>query len=149
MGNFRSDNRGGFGNRSSGRSGGRSSGSFGGRDRFGGRGRFDRDRDSDGFGRRRPLEMHDVTCDKCGKQCQVPFKPTGDKPVFCSDCFRKNEGPSGSGNKQSQSGMSSEQFNKLNVKLDKILKVLENLEIDYDDSEEDSDEEDKDSEDNI
>ena len=28
-------------------------------------------------------------CDNCGKDCVVPFKPTGIKPVFCSDCHRK------------------------------------------------------------
>lgn len=34
-------------------------------------------------------EMHDVTCDQCGVRTQVPFKPTGDKPVYCRDCFRR------------------------------------------------------------
>jgi CxxC-x17-CxxC domain-containing protein len=37
-------------------------------------------------------EMHKATCDKCGNSCEVPFRPTGSKPVFCRDCFRKNEG---------------------------------------------------------
>ena len=48
-----------------------------------------------GFERRGPgsfeKEMFTVTCAKCGERCEVPFKPRGDKPVFCSDCFRKNE----------------------------------------------------------
>lgn len=35
-----------------------------------------------------PREMHSATCASCGKQCQVPFQPTGDKPVYCSDCFQ-------------------------------------------------------------
>jgi CxxC-x17-CxxC domain-containing protein len=34
-----------------------------------------------------PRTMHSATCSDCGKNAQVPFKPTGDKPVFCSDCF--------------------------------------------------------------
>ena len=34
-----------------------------------------------------PREMHDATCSKCGKACQVPFKPTEGKPVYCNDCF--------------------------------------------------------------
>ena len=98
MGNFRPDSRGGF----RGRSGG---------SRFGGR-------------PKRSFEMHDVTCDKCGKQCQVPFKPTLGKPVFCSDCFRKNEG-SRNQDGFSQSGMSAEQFSQINAKLDKIIQALE------------------------
>lgn len=35
-----------------------------------------------------PRQMSDAVCAKCGAQCQVPFKPRGDKPVYCSDCFR-------------------------------------------------------------
>jgi len=38
-----------------------------------------------------PREMHEATCSGCNKQCEVPFKPNGRKPVFCSDCFRKDE----------------------------------------------------------
>lgn len=37
-------------------------------------------------------EMFEAVCDECGKECQVPFKPTGNKPIFCNDCFRKQEG---------------------------------------------------------
>ncbi|MFH1404283.1 MAG: CxxC-x17-CxxC domain-containing protein [Candidatus Altiarchaeota archaeon] len=40
---------------------------------------------NDGFGR----EMHDAVCSKCGQSCQVPFKPTEGKPVYCKECFRK------------------------------------------------------------
>lgn len=29
-----------------------------------------------------------ITCSNCGKQDTVPFKPTGDKPVLCRDCFK-------------------------------------------------------------
>ncbi len=35
-------------------------------------------------------EMHKATCSDCGKECEVPFKPTQGKPVRCQDCFRKN-----------------------------------------------------------
>lgn len=34
-----------------------------------------------------PREMHPAVCAQCGKQTQVPFKPRGDRPVYCSDCF--------------------------------------------------------------
>ena len=161
MGNFRSDSRGGFRNRSSGNRtggssfGGRSDGNRSGGSRFGGSGgsRFGgRDGGRDGFrGRdsRRPAEMHEITCDKCGKQCEVPFKPTGDKPVFCSDCFRKNSSPGNDSDSRNQnrtqSGFSSEQLNKINAKLDRIIKILQELEIDNEeDSEESENDEDLD-----
>ena len=46
-----------------------------------------------GFGRggsRQPREMHAATCAACGKETQVPFRPSGDRPVYCSDCFSQN-----------------------------------------------------------
>src|SRR3989344_8385230 len=51
-----------------------------------------------GFGGRggdrgdRPTTMHQATCSTCNKDCQVPFRPTGDKPVYCRDCFNKQGG---------------------------------------------------------
>lgn len=139
MADFRSGGRGGFGGgRSSSRGGfgGGRGGGFGGRG--GGRGGF-RDRDSRG-----PVEMHDATCAKCGKECQVPFRPTGDKPVYCSACFEQNN-PREGRSSGSGSGISQDQFKQLNDKLDKILSVLEQIEI-VDDSEDEL-EEDEDSED--
>ena len=37
-----------------------------------------------GYGQR---EMFTATCDSCGREARVPFRPTGAKPVYCSDCF--------------------------------------------------------------
>ena len=37
---------------------------------------------------RAPREMHEVTCASCGGVARVPFLPRGDRPVYCSDCFR-------------------------------------------------------------
>ena len=37
---------------------------------------------------RAPREMFAATCASCGKEAQVPFRPNGTKPVYCSDCFR-------------------------------------------------------------
>ena len=34
-----------------------------------------------------PREMHKATCTKCKKECQVPFKPTEGKPVYCKECY--------------------------------------------------------------
>ena len=36
---------------------------------------------------RGPREMHPAVCAQCGIDTTVPFRPTGDKPVYCSDCF--------------------------------------------------------------
>ena len=41
-----------------------------------------------GGGFSRPREMHDAVCARCGQETQVPFRPTGARPVYCSDCFR-------------------------------------------------------------
>ena len=38
---------------------------------------------------RSPRQMFPVTCAECGKSTEVPFEPNGDKPVYCSDCYRK------------------------------------------------------------
>jgi len=32
-------------------------------------------------------EMHKATCGDCGKDCEVPFEPRQDKPVYCNECF--------------------------------------------------------------
>ena len=34
-------------------------------------------------------EMHPAVCAQCGKDTEVPFRPSGDRPVYCSDCFSK------------------------------------------------------------
>ncbi len=41
------------------------------------------------FGGARRATMYPVTCSQCGKQTEVPFEPRGDRPVYCSDCYRK------------------------------------------------------------
>jgi CxxC-x17-CxxC domain-containing protein len=46
---------------------------------------------SDSGGFRAPRQMFSVVCDECGKDTQVPFEPRGDKPVYCSDCYRKTK----------------------------------------------------------
>lgn len=40
---------------------------------------------------RPPREMHDITCADCGSESQVPFKPDGDRPVYCQECFQKHK----------------------------------------------------------
>ena len=65
--------------------------------------------------------MFDATCDKCGKRFELPFKPTGGRPVYCNECFDKG-GDSLSNDKAIN--QYKEQFDMLNVKLDRIIKVL-------------------------
>jgi CxxC-x17-CxxC domain-containing protein len=85
---------GGGGFKKGGFSGGRGGG-FGGGSKFGGRGGFG-GANQGGFGdRNKEVTMHDATCADCHKPCQVPFRPTNDRPVFCRDCFAKNGGPAG------------------------------------------------------
>ncbi|HUU77482.1 MAG TPA: CxxC-x17-CxxC domain-containing protein [candidate division Zixibacteria bacterium] len=36
-------------------------------------------------------EMHQVQCADCGQQTEVPFKPDGERPVYCQDCYRKRK----------------------------------------------------------
>jgi len=40
---------------------------------------------------RPPREMHKATCSECGAECEVPFKPTEGKPVYCRECFAKRK----------------------------------------------------------
>ena len=137
MGNFRPQGRVGFGGRS--------------RDRgFGGdRGGFGRDRNSE----RRNVEMYDATCSKCNKKCQVPFRPTGSKPVFCSECFgqqgdRMDRGNFVQRNNNFQASSNSNvDLSGINAKLDKIIAILQELELDVVDG--DMTDADDDSEDEI
>ena len=119
-------------------------------------GRFDRDNGSRrgrDFGRRGyddrgsgRTQMHQAVCSNCGKTCEVPFRPNGSKPVYCSDCFQNNRGSdsrnfdsrnSGEnfrrprfennreyGNKDKEHDNYSKQFAQLNAKLDTILTML-------------------------
>ena len=92
------------------------------RNDFGGRG-----------GDRGDRQMFDAICSNCGKACQVPFRPSGDKPVYCSDCFEKMGGrdrdreprfdrPQAAPRVDTQF---KTQLDVLNIKLDKIISLLE------------------------
>lgn len=123
MGNYNRDDRGGFS-----RGGDRGRGGFSrGRSSFGGsRGGFGRDD-------RGPREMFKTTCSNCGKECEVPFRPTNGKPVYCSDCFEKmgNGGRSEPRRDERPSFrpqapvVDNSQFVAMNAKLDKIISLLE------------------------
>ncbi len=38
-----------------------------------------------------PREMHKATCAECGQECEVPFKPDGERPVYCRECYKKHK----------------------------------------------------------
>jgi CxxC-x17-CxxC domain-containing protein len=40
-----------------------------------------------GGGMRGDRQMYPAICDECGRETMVPFQPSGNKPVYCSDCF--------------------------------------------------------------
>ncbi len=80
------------------------------------------DRGSRGRGNRRDSQRTRVTCSACGKECEVPFKPTSSKPVYCDECFSKTNDRSGS---VSLKNDYSHEFDVINEKLNKIMKVLE------------------------
>lgn len=50
---------------------------------FGSKGGFDRG----------PRQMFKADCAKCGNVCEVPFRPNGTKPVYCNNCFVKDDAP--------------------------------------------------------
>ena len=53
---------------------------------------------------RAPRQMTQVTCSNCGKETEVPFVPTGDRPVYCSDCFSQMGGGSSRSGGSSRGG---------------------------------------------
>ena len=87
----------------------------------------------------RPREMFKTVCSNCNKDCEVPFRPTTGKPVYCSDCFetmggresndRRPERPERSRSDfsdrpQAPRADNSKQLEELNSKLDKIIELL-------------------------
>lgn len=85
--------------------------------------------------------IHKATCSDCGVSCEVPFLPKGDKPVYCKACFQKhrsnnlvkfsgkgnsnfNNKPSNQNNGGGNTGDYKTQLEQINLKLDRILKIL-------------------------
>lgn len=36
-------------------------------------------------------QLYNVKCSNCGKDTQVPFQPSGDRPVYCRDCYMQKK----------------------------------------------------------
>lgn len=77
-------------------------------------------------------QMFNAICDGCGDNCKIPFEPRNGKPVFCSSCFAKNNGgddrprrsESSSYSRPSPVTSSNIDLDAINVKLDKIIRLL-------------------------
>jgi CxxC-x17-CxxC domain-containing protein len=96
--------------------------------------------------------LYKAICADCGQECEVPFKPTGSKPVYCRSCFKQNEalesdnrfddhrrkpmgrprfdsrrgpGPGPGGFSGGGGGASREALEEINRKLDKIIEALD------------------------
>ena len=41
-----------------------------------------------------PRQMFPAVCSSCGKDTEVPFQPSGDKPVYCRECFQERRASS-------------------------------------------------------
>lgn len=74
---------------------------------------------------RRRQEMHKAVCVNCGNNCEVPFRPSGDKPIYCSNCFEKEDRSNRSSGKSYQPKENHDKkHDEINAKLDKILSIL-------------------------
>lgn len=96
-----------------------------------------------------PKQLFSAICADCRKPCQVPFRPSGDKPIYCKDCFMKRkektagdtwraEAPQGGSPKQSSAPVKPQQstdgvqlidlkrqMDVMSEKLDMLLQKLE------------------------
>ncbi|MEP7103250.1 MAG: CxxC-x17-CxxC domain-containing protein [Candidatus Dojkabacteria bacterium] len=117
--------------------------------RGGGYGRRDSERSNFNDRGNSDRQMFPAVCDNCGKDCEVPFKPNGSKPIFCNECFRemggndreqnserfdfkkqnfeRRESPRNENRDESANATAymKQQFDVLNTKLNKIMAALE------------------------
>jgi CxxC-x17-CxxC domain-containing protein len=97
------------------------------------------------FGGPRPegVELFDAICAKCGNACQVPFRPNGQKPVYCRACFGNPQNSAGKENfirrdvparpfeprpeSNREIADLKQQVNTMNTKIDTILRIVETM----------------------
>ncbi|MDX9970284.1 MAG: hypothetical protein RBS56_00030 [Candidatus Gracilibacteria bacterium] len=102
----------------------------GGRDRDRGDRRDRRDRDDRG-GRRDDKKRYPAVCCECGRDFELPFRPSSDRAVYCSDCFEgkrdENDFPRGGKGAEEEADFAEyfeEKFAELNAKLDAVVRLL-------------------------
>ena len=83
-------------------------------------------------GRKDIPQKFDAVCSKCGNACQVPFRPSNTRPVYCKDCFgapqqtlpSKKILQTNGGEGKSIADL-TRQIAAMNTKIDSMLKILE------------------------
>lgn len=72
-------------------------------------------------------ERFQATCAQCNTICEVPFKPNGKKPVYCRNCFKKDDAPAHATRSAGPTSADdlTRQFDRLNFKLDRLIKAVE------------------------
>ncbi len=103
-------------------------------------------------GDRGPVTMHKAVCDECHNNCEVPFRPSGDKPIYCNDCFSGKRGNDDRGPRRdfsdrgpkkefndrpapsfskapvaSSNDDTKKQLSEMNSKLDRLLTAIEKM----------------------
>ena len=79
------------------------------------------------FQNKKEKQLFAATCADCKKQCEIPFIPSGDRPVYCSDCFKKKGGSSGNDRPRFENRSNEQiknQLEAISAKLDRVLKIL-------------------------
>jgi CxxC-x17-CxxC domain-containing protein len=94
------------------------------------------------FQHKAPLQKYDAVCSTCGKRCEVPFRPDGSRPVYCTECFgaphdaQANKGKFPSRDFSARPSYAppaggksladlERQIGAMNTKIDTMLKILE------------------------
>jgi len=100
------------------------------RDCFGQQRNKHQGRSGDRHNRSSDRKMFQAVCDKCGKNCEVPFRPTAGKPIYCNECFGKSSSSRdrrGGRDHHRSTGNDqlSQQLKSLSNKLDKVLNLLD------------------------
>ncbi len=85
-------------------------------------------------------EMFSATCAQCGKSCEVPFRPTGERPVLCRDCFggkgdrperrdgRRDSSPRSFDRTRSSESFSSQKLQDPDPRIDELKSQIESIE---------------------
>ena len=106
-------------------------------------GGFNKGGDRGGRDDRGPVTMHKATCASCDKTCEVPFRPSDGKPVYCRDCFagrsamggersfrkdpRTFSAPSAPAQNGPSNGELKKQIETMSAKLDKLVAAVQEL----------------------
>lgn len=96
------------------------------------------------FGDRQTV-MHPAVCSNCGKDCEVPFRPTNGKPVYCKECFGDKKNSDRGGERPQRNDFENrpqpkphyeggkgndevkKQLQEIHTKLDRLMQTLDSL----------------------